>query len=30
MNDLFRPEVRVPRMAGIKFGGYLKYKFGNR
>lgn len=30
MNDLFRPEVRVPCMAGIKYIGYLKYNFGNR
>jgi insecticidal toxin complex protein TccC len=29
-NYLFRPEVRVPRMAGIKNGGYFKYRFGNR
>ncbi|NDO82766.1 hypothetical protein CJP72_18915 [Citrobacter sp. NCU1] len=30
MNYLFRPEVRVPRMAGIKNGEYFKYRFGNR
>ncbi|WJD90493.1 hypothetical protein QRD25_24440 (plasmid) [Serratia marcescens] len=30
MNYLFRPEVRVPKMAGIKKGGYFKYKFGSR
>ena len=27
---LFRPEVRAPRMAGVKNGGYFKYRFGNR
>ncbi|VDZ64735.1 hypothetical protein [Serratia odorifera] len=30
MNYLFRPEVRVPKMAGIKKGDYFKYKFGSR
>ena len=30
MNYLFRPEVRVPRMAGVKNGGYFRYRFGNR
>lgn len=29
MNYLFRPEVRVPRMAGIKNLEYFKYRFGN-
>lgn len=30
MNYLFRPEVRVPKMVGIKKGEYYKYLFGNR
>ncbi|HEJ6984578.1 TPA: hypothetical protein SMF26_004686 [Serratia marcescens] len=30
MNYLFRPEVRIPKMVGIKKGEYYKYLFGNR
>jgi len=30
MNYIFRPEVRVPMMAGIIKGDYFKYKFGVR